>query len=337
MVGEQSRISLSLIIPVWNTPMPFLAECLGPFQGAIHDERVELIIVDDGSRSDIAEYLDSLNFTVPSVIVHQHNGGQSLARQTGIQKAQGEYIGFLDSDDYMSVDAFHDIMDVVGNSHADIIAFHGIRVDATGKRIGGEVGWKAGPSLKREYVRNCAELWIQFIRRSFYLEASTPFSYDSVCVGEDLATILPLVVRAYSIEYVDTDLYRYRQQRDSVLHSMDFEQRMSILDAFDHLLNELTDDEVNAYHAEIEWQVINHILNYETRVQLKDGKAGLSRAKGLEAWVDRHFSGWRSNPFINAEMKRQGMPLRLAIHRRLRTIMLYQRVMILVKGGSNGN
>lgn len=337
MAREQPHISLSLVVPVWNTPIPFLDECLSPFQGSIRDERVELIIVDDGSNPDVASYLDSLTFTVPAVIIHQGNRGQSIARQTGIRKAHGDYIGFLDSDDYISVDALRDILNVVVGNDADIIAFRGERVDACGRRVIGEVGWKNGPSLKREYVRNCAELWMQFIRRRFYLEQSEPFAYEGICVGEDLATIVPLVIRANSIEYVDINLYRYRQQEGSVLHSMDFEHRLSVLDAFDHILDELTDSELNAYHNEIEWQAINHLLNYETRVQLKDGFLGLRRARALGSWVDKHFVHWRGNPFIKQELKRQGVALRLSIRRRLRTIMLYQRVMILLKRGGHGN
>lgn len=337
MTGEQSHISLSLIIPVWNTPLSFLDECLRPFRGPICDNRVELIIVDDGSNLAVASYLDSQTFSIPAIIVHQNNSGQSVARQVGIQRARGDYLGFLDSDDYIDVNAFYDIIDIVIGSHADIIAFRGKRVDTEGKRAIGDIGWRTGCSLKREYIRNCAELWLQFIRRKFYLEQIHPFMHNGVCIGEDLAIILPLVIRAESIEYLDIDLYRYRQQESSVLHSMDFISRMKILNIFEYIFLELTDDEFNLYHDEIEWQVINHLLNYETRVQLKDGAEGLLRAKTLGSWVDKRFKGWRHNPFIKEELKRQGVALRLSLQRCLRTILVYQYIRKLLTGDGDGN
>lgn len=91
---------VSMIIPVYNTPEQFLDECLDSVRKQSYKE-LEVILVDDGSDSKTAAYLDTIAGK-DFVVLHKENGGVSAARNYGVQHANGKYICFVDSDDLIS-------------------------------------------------------------------------------------------------------------------------------------------------------------------------------------------------------------------------------------------
>lgn len=317
---------LSIIIPVWNTAENTLKRALTPFfENA--DSRIELVLVDDGSKKTTADYLDILQSSFDFKLVHQANRGQNAARQKGIEVAEGTYVGFLDSDDCLDWKSLQRVVSVIEKSKSDVITFNGKYVDKNGKEIGNIRYFENNSENRKEYVRTCAELWLQFFRKDFLIRQGGLFTPEGTCIGEDLASVLPLVIKAEKIEQVDFPVYRYYQQESgSVMHSSSCMTRMTILDAFNHIMNALSESECLKFHDEIEWQAINHLLNYETRAQLRYGFLGLSNVHTLYAWVNKHFPNWNRNQYISIEEKRQGFPLRLALHRHYYIIMLYQCV-----------
>ena len=96
-------IKTSVVIPVYNTGI-YLEECIGSVYNQTQRE-IEVIAVNDGSTDDSWEVLQHLQEKYPGlIIVTQDNHGQGYARNVGIKMARGEYIYFLDSDDYIMED-----------------------------------------------------------------------------------------------------------------------------------------------------------------------------------------------------------------------------------------
>lgn len=110
---------LSIIVPTYNVKS-YLEECVNSLLAQNYTD-CEIIIVDDGSTDGSAQLCDKLQ-TVDSRIrvVHQKNGGLSAARNTGLRIAQGEYIGFIDSDDLILPSMFVDMIDALEKSHSDV-------------------------------------------------------------------------------------------------------------------------------------------------------------------------------------------------------------------------
>ena len=89
---------VSVIVPVYNTEK-YLQQCITSITSQTIRE-IEIIIVDDGSREECAVLCDSLAKTDDRIkVIHKENAGPGFARNTGIEAAMGEYIGFVDSDD----------------------------------------------------------------------------------------------------------------------------------------------------------------------------------------------------------------------------------------------
>ncbi|MDZ7689381.1 MAG: glycosyltransferase family A protein [Halobacteriales archaeon] len=84
-------------------------------------EPVECIVVDDGSTDGTSEYLDSLDYDEMTVVRHEENHGQSVARNEGIKAANGEYVLFLDSDDILYPCAAESLVSAVEGSSEDVV------------------------------------------------------------------------------------------------------------------------------------------------------------------------------------------------------------------------
>lgn len=115
-------VRLSVIIPVYNVEK-FLLKCLKSIEPII-DLGHEVIIVNDGSSDNSKLIIKSFIEEHPSVkYIFQANLGLSGARNTGLQAATGEYIWFIDSDDYIEEKETRKLIDNINNSDSDIIVF----------------------------------------------------------------------------------------------------------------------------------------------------------------------------------------------------------------------
>ena len=100
-----ANIKLSLIIPVYNIAQ-YLPRCLDSIINQNY-KNLEIIVVNDGSTDTSREVIDDYcNKDSRIIAIHKENGGVSTARLAGISAATGDYIGFVDGDDYVEPDMF---------------------------------------------------------------------------------------------------------------------------------------------------------------------------------------------------------------------------------------
>ena len=108
---------VSLVIPVYNTEK-YIMDCVKSAVAQTY-ENIEVILVDDGSPDNCPQICDQLAQTYGNVsVIHKSNGGLSTARNAGIEKANGEYIVFLDSDDTLADFAVADMVDIINRENS---------------------------------------------------------------------------------------------------------------------------------------------------------------------------------------------------------------------------
>jgi len=117
-------MKLSFIIPLYNTEQ-YIGQCLDSVLNCDLDEsQFEVIVVDDGSADNGLEIVNEYARNHPNIrAFHQENQGQSVARNFGINKAQGDYIWFVDSDDYVDATHISLIIDSMREQHIEICRF----------------------------------------------------------------------------------------------------------------------------------------------------------------------------------------------------------------------
>jgi poly(ribitol-phosphate) beta-N-acetylglucosaminyltransferase len=133
--GGGAAATVSVIVPVWNMEA-FLPECLESVVGqTIGLDRLEVVAVDDGSTDGSADVLESYASRHPQIVVvrEPHSGGPGRPRNLGLARARGEFVFFLDADDYLGAEALERMVDMAVRNDSDVVLGRMIGFD--GRRV----------------------------------------------------------------------------------------------------------------------------------------------------------------------------------------------------------
>lgn len=135
IINERNNYMVSVIIPVYNAEK-YLDKCITSVLRQKY-KNIEIIAVNDGSTDNSWSILQKYEKEHPNVfkIFTQENSGQSIARNLALQQAQGTYIAFLDSDDYLLDDYFEKLVDVAEKNNSDMVCSGEIRITEEGKIV----------------------------------------------------------------------------------------------------------------------------------------------------------------------------------------------------------
>lgn len=122
---------VSIIIPVYNTGV-YLRKCIDSILAqSISD--IEVIIIDDGSREDTAKICDEIAVSDSRIqLIHKKNEGVSVARNVGLELATGQYVGFVDSDDWIEANMYDTLVKEIETNNADIAMCDATTIYANG-------------------------------------------------------------------------------------------------------------------------------------------------------------------------------------------------------------
>lgn len=117
-----TNIKISVIIPVYNE-VKYLDECISSIRKQTYSN-LEIILVDDGSSSPCREMCDEYpGKDVRIKVIHKENGGSLSARRRGIEEATGQYVAFVDSDDWIELDLYERLADAIVPNMPDMITY----------------------------------------------------------------------------------------------------------------------------------------------------------------------------------------------------------------------
>ena len=245
-------IKFSIIVPVYNVEK-YLNQCVDSVLGQSYKE-FELILVNDGSSDGSSKICDSYEQADNRVrVIHKENGGLSSARNAGIILANGEYVIFLDSDDYWDdLGALNDIAAITDKTNVDVIIFgYKKRYDSTGK-IDLPPGF---PML--EDGKTKAEILSLLISHSIYKASAcdkvvrrdliirNDLFFEEGVLSEDVEWCAVLAVHSENFALYKNAFYVYRQRVGSITKSA---TEKSVTDMIKHfifcyeLANNLKDD-----------------------------------------------------------------------------------------------
>lgn len=123
---------VSIIIPVYNTGV-YLRKCIDSILAQTMSN-IEVIIIDDGSREDTAKICDEIAISDSRIqLIHKRNEGVSVARNIGLELATGEYVGFVDSDDWIELNMYETLVREIESQNADIVMCDATTIYANGK------------------------------------------------------------------------------------------------------------------------------------------------------------------------------------------------------------
>lgn len=254
-------MKLSIIVPIYNVA-PYLRKCVDSL--LVQDiTDYEIILVDDGSTDDSGAIADEIlrevmgdesNYQSPIAnnpplsVIHQENAGLSVARNTGIAKAQGEYIWFVDSDDYVEPNVLGKLMKQIERDNLDVLRFRYQNVKESGeafapyKDMTNYNDYSATPTdgltfLNERMGNQCYA--VQFlIRREIALQEL----FTSGIYFEDTDWTPRMLLRATRVASTEFIVYNYLWREGSItLSQKDIQKQRKQLHDKMYLLRKLND------------------------------------------------------------------------------------------------
>lgn len=211
---------LSIIVPIYNSEN-YLEYCL---ESLVLQEfkDFEVILVDDGSTDESLKICKSYSDRYNNIkVVHQENKGVSSARQNGIKIAAGDWVIFVDSDDFVEKNMCEIIYKSIYETDCDIIAFDQ-RFNETSyykgnksELVKGILGFEANFDLNnRSLFSVCSKAY----NKRFLLKNKIVFEYE-LFNGEDMIFNIDAFIKANNIKFVNKEFYHYRKNISSITHS----------------------------------------------------------------------------------------------------------------------
>lgn len=254
----------SVVIPVYNVK-DYLPKCIDSVL-AQDFEDYEVILIDDGSTDgESGAICDRYAAAHPERIraIHKPNGGVGEARNVGIEAAQGEYLIFIDSDDYIAPNMFRVLADAVARFGSDIIGF-GAALEANGVVVKELVD--PLPADRTFTLADTPELmqtmpspWSRIWRRSLFLDSGV--RYPARIWYEDLCTSVKLLALAKSAAFVPDILYYYVDRTNSITRNTNTARNAELFTAFDNLLGWYRENGLfERYYNELSRLAVDHVL-----------------------------------------------------------------------------
>lgn len=227
---------ISVIIPVYNTEK-YLPDCIKSILRQSY-QNLEIILVNDGSKDNSGRVCDEFAYTDKRIVViHQKNQGVTKARANGVECCTGEYLSFVDSDDYLREDAIETMYSKMRSDY-DLVSFESMDVKTLSPKeyaealLKNSVNWSLCSKLYRRRVFN---------NNVFRLSRN-------ITAGEDFLTQLILSGELRGkVAYFNDKKYCYRINTDSAMsrhqYNLDYETKMlmevrKVVDSLDYDLEE---------------------------------------------------------------------------------------------------
>lgn len=247
---------LSVIIPIYNVEK-YLKQCLDSIINQTFQD-LEIILVDDGSPDKCGEICDE--YTKKDVrikVIHKENGGLSSARNDAIDIATGEWVAFVDSDDWLELDIYAQAVSAGEKYDVDILFFNSFR-NTGSKETKMQFFKKEFFSSDKEYIKllqagalckyvasvpGLSFPWNRIIRRKLIAENKIYFAKVRAC--EDLIYSINCLQFASKIAYIEAYGYHYRFNELSISHQYN-PNRIAVDKEVIKLIYKLGED----YHAD---------------------------------------------------------------------------------------
>ncbi len=236
---------ISVVIPVYNT-VGYLPRCLETVLGQTHRD-LEVVLINDGSSDGSTELCDAYGQRDARVkVIHQKNAGAAAAKNTGLDAATGDYIGFVDSDDWIALDMYAFLLQLLENAKADIaeIMLEVAHSDDHQMRSGAEhTRCFTGDDILVYYLEhNEFAMGLRLYRREIF----TNLRFDSGRMTEDVVAGFLALRKAGKLVASNRPMYYYFSNPRGVSESPLRERDFDLLYAGDRL-DELTADTDNQH------------------------------------------------------------------------------------------
>lgn len=223
-------VEISVILPVYNSE-DYLRECLASLLNQTFSD-IEILCIDDGSSDGSLDILRDFEKTDPRItVISQENMGVAKTRNSALKLVKGNYIYFMDSDDYLDKNAFKKLHDNITSNDSDFCIMKAIFVNGTEEykfpafeldkefdKVNFSNFTFTYKDVKSHVLNDLFAPWLKLYSAKF-LKGSDEFTFPQIKSYSDAPFHVKTMLKAEKISFVPEYLYYYRENDDSLVHS----------------------------------------------------------------------------------------------------------------------
>ncbi len=312
---------VSVIIPIYKVEN-YLDECIQSIVAQTY-KNIEIILVDDGSPDRCPQLCDKWAEKDNRIrVIHQKNGGLSVARNSGLKVAAGKYILYVDSDDYLKTEAVERLVSVAENNNAEIVATSYSLTEnenASSPRLSGEIYIGNGEEMLAVAIQKWLwQAWGKLIVRSL----ASQYEFIPQLIYEDYENTPKVFLNAQKVVMLMEGLYKYRIRQDSIMGQRQEVPDVAVLEIEDKnlLLIESqvqNEDLKNQMYKAIIWNAMFRYKQTSKAENCEKKKTYIAETRNL---IEKHKYKWLKNPTM--EFKKKAACLGLLYFPELFNVML---------------
>lgn len=287
---------VSIIVPIYNVEK-YLKKCVNSILNQTY-KNIEVLLIDDCSTDnsgDIAKQYEQKDNRC-KYIRREKNGGLSAARNTGVEHATGEYLSFVDSDDWVSENFILHLIDKAKEQDADITVCDYIMIDDNGKETPGNTLENLDDSSSIEekiaYIRN--HVVTKLYNREFFMKQNLKFP-EEIKRAAEMGLSIPMLTRTNKIAILNEALYYYYQRSNSISNNRKPER--IDLSFYSKAFKNVIKNSKGLYPEEIEYHGILEMIYGKTMLMIRHKYSNEEIKEHLKKF-DKKFPNWRKNKYI---------------------------------------
>ena len=227
---------------------------------------IEIIVVNDGSTDKTQSIIEDIaKKDSRIVVINQENQGSIEARKSGLKKSTGEYLLFIDGDDWLELDALKSLYETAKTNKSDIILYNGY-ISYDKSKIKKET-FKKDVINSKDFLKDLflnkisPSICFKFIKRSFINKNNIQLP-SNISYAEDLATTSILFMHKPKINILDKYLYNYYQRENSIVNTVN-NKVLDVDKAISCIEKNLKNKNIyQKYYKEFEYMVYIHLFIY---------------------------------------------------------------------------
>lgn len=297
-----NNYKLSIVVAVYNLEK-YLPKCLESLVNQTL-QNIEILCVDDGSTDSAPKIIDEYARKYPEKVkaYHKENGGEFTTRNFGLERASGEYVTFVDTDDYVELDWAEKLYKAAKENDADMAVCAFERIDLKTNKVVSKNMTNFGNSVKDINSNDDFMLFINPApwNKIYKLEKVKDLRFLNFRGFNDMIFLTSSYTKINRVAFVPDVLYHYYLRYDSQIHSVN----MKDVENFKKYLLELK----KLYIKENKYESMRYILDMMAFIHL--GTSVMYRAsydktinmknllKDTIKYLDYNFGTWRKNPYL---------------------------------------
>ncbi len=289
---------VSIIVPMYNVE-DYLKQCLDSLKNQTLKD-YEVILVNDGSTDQTRLIASEYVSKYPEIfrLLDKENGGLSDARNYGIPYAKGEYIAFLDSDDFVEENCY-EMMAKKMDENTDVVVcdIEYWYTDASKRFVMKGLSDTLAQSIQKQALLSPMFAWNKLYRASLFTSPDG-YRYPLHTWYEDNPVTSLLFAKAKGIGHVDQALIHYRQREGSIMSNTNDARIIQIFDVMKMIRDEFEQEGLSkTYHDELEYLHIEHLRLYGMFRFIRSNEWKKYYQMSEEV-MKQYYPNWKKNPYI---------------------------------------